>query len=57
MNSKPILRRVKGGWAAFGDGWAVHAPQKEEAARLFAEAEERHSRIDERDGRKERAHG
>ena len=25
------LNRVKGGWAAHGEGWAVHAPTQEEA--------------------------
>jgi hypothetical protein len=42
------LVQVKGGWAAIGDGWAVFAPTKEEAAQRFAEAERKHREIDER---------
>ncbi len=42
------LRPIKGGWAALGDGWAVHGKTKEEAVRLFHEAMERHREIDAR---------
>lgn len=39
---------VKGGWAAYGDGWAVHGESKEEALRLYHEAVERHREMDAR---------
>jgi len=42
------LKPVKGGWAAFGDGWAVHGKTEEEAVRLYHEAVERHRMIDTR---------
>lgn len=38
----PILRPIKSGWAAYGDGWAVHAETQEQAILQFREAEERH---------------
>ena len=40
-----ILEEIKNGWAAHGDGWAVHAPTRDEAILRFAEAERRHERI------------
>lgn len=43
------LERVKGGWAAVGDGWAVFGATEDEAAERFAEAEHKHEEIDERD--------
>jgi hypothetical protein len=42
------VRPIKGGWAALGDGWAVHGKTKEEAVRLYHEAIERHKEIDAR---------
>jgi len=33
------LRQIKGGWAASGDGWAVHGATQEEATERFHEAE------------------
>lgn len=42
------IRRVKGGWAALGDGWAVHGETEEEAVKLYYEAIERHKEIDAR---------
>jgi hypothetical protein len=42
------LKPVKGGWAAFGDGWAVHGKTEEEAVRLYHEAVERHREMDAR---------
>ncbi len=42
------LRPIRGGWAALGDGWAVHGESKEEAVRLYHEAIERHKKIDAR---------
>lgn len=40
------LTKIKNGWAAHGDGWAVHAPSKEEAIQKFRVAEIRHQEID-----------
>ncbi len=42
------LKPVKGGWAAFGDGWTVHGKTEDEAVRLYYEAVERHRVIDAR---------
>lgn len=42
------LSPIKGGWAAYGQGWAVHGYTKEEAVRLYQEAVERHREIDAR---------
>jgi hypothetical protein len=42
----PILRTIKNGWAAYGDGWAVHAPTREEAIQKYWEAVERHRLIE-----------
>lgn len=39
---------IKGGWAAYGDGWAVHGRTEEEAVRLYHEAVERHREMDAR---------
>lgn len=44
----PVLIRIKNGWAARGEGWAVHAPTREEAIRKYEEAERRHKEIDAR---------
>jgi len=46
--TEPILVLIKNGWAARGDGWAVHAPSQEEATRKFREAERRHQEIEAR---------
>ena len=43
---EPVLTPIKNGWAARGNGWAVHATTREEAIRKFREAEERHREID-----------
>jgi endonuclease YncB( thermonuclease family) len=40
------LTPIKNGWAAHGDGWAVHASTPEEAIQKFLEAEQRHKEID-----------
>ena len=45
-SKKPALTPIKNGWAAHGDGWAVHALTPEEAIQKFIEAEQRHSEID-----------
>ena len=44
----PRLERIQGGWAARGDGWAVHGKTKQEALTRFREAELRHAEIDRR---------
>ncbi len=42
MEERPRLVKIKGGWAAHGEGWAVHGVTKQEALRLFEEAQKRH---------------
>ena len=44
----PRMEPVKGGWAARGDGWAVHAPTRDEALQRFQEAKKRHEMIEQR---------
>jgi len=44
----PTLYAVKGGWAAQGRGWAVHALTREEALRKFEEAQKEHAEINRR---------
>lgn len=46
--AEPTLSPIKNGWAARGQGWAVHAPTKEEAIERFRKAEVRHHEIDAR---------
>ena len=46
--SEPILKPIKNGWAAFGNGWAVHGRTREEAIENFRKAEELHREIDAR---------
>lgn len=43
-----VLVPIKNGWAARGEGWAVHGRTPEEARQKFYEAEERHREIDAR---------
>lgn len=43
--SEPLLTPIKNGWAARGDGWAVHAPTRGEAIQKFREAEAKHEEI------------
>ena len=45
MEKRPQLVQIKGGWAAHGDGWAVHAPTREGAIKRFHEAEKVHEKI------------
>ncbi len=45
---EPILVPIKNGWAALGEGWAVHGRTQEEAIQKFREAEQRHQEIDAR---------
>lgn len=44
----PVIYQIKGGWAAQGNGWAVHAATKDEALRKFRLAEQLHEIIRER---------
>jgi hypothetical protein len=46
--SEPQVVPIKSGWAAVGDGWAVHGKTQEEARRLFEVAELKHQEIDAR---------
>jgi hypothetical protein len=43
--TEPILTEIKTGWAALGQGWAVHAATRDEALRRFREAEREHREI------------
>ncbi len=45
---EPVLVPIKNGWAALGDGWAVHGHTREEALENFRKAEEKHREIDAR---------
>jgi hypothetical protein len=47
------LERVREGWAAIGEGWAVFAPTEDEAKERFAEAERKHREIDAREASRE----
>jgi hypothetical protein len=42
---EPRVYEIKNGWAAAGDGWAVHAATREEALRQFEEARREHDEI------------
>ena len=44
----PRVEPIKGGWAARGDGWAVHGVTREEALLRFQEAKRRHKLIEKR---------
>ena len=48
MPEAPRLARIKGGWAAYGDGWAVRGQSKDDALEQFWQAVERHKEIDQR---------
>ena len=37
---EPVLVLIKNGWAALGDGWAVHGRTREEALENYRKAEE-----------------
>ena len=45
---EPTLAPIKNGWAALGNGWAVHGSTREEALENYHKAEERHREIDSR---------
>lgn len=42
---QPKLAKIKSGWAALGNGWAVHGRTQEEALERFSQAQVRHSEI------------
>lgn len=42
----PILEEIKAGWAARGNGWAVHAKTKEEAINKYHEREKYYEWLD-----------
>jgi len=46
--STPKLVKIKSGWAALGNGWAVHGTTEEEAVAKFKAAEAKHQEIDAR---------
>ena len=46
---EPTITKIKSGWSARGDGWAVQGATQEEAIRLYREAEQQHRTIMERD--------
>ena len=48
MPDAPRLARIKGGWAAYGDGWAVRGQSKDDALERFWQAVTRHKEIDQR---------
>jgi len=44
----PTLIRIKNGWPARGDGWAVRASSEEEAVRVFNERDAWRAEVDAR---------
>lgn len=46
MPEVPQVERIRGGWAARGDGWAVHGASKDDALDRFWKAVEKHEEID-----------
>ncbi len=49
MAHEPItLEPTKNGWAAFGDGWAIHGATKEEVIARFEETLKKYQEIDAR---------
>ena len=45
---QPRLEQIKNGWAALGEGWAVHGSTQEEALELFRQAQRWHTDIEQR---------
>ena len=48
MAETPRIEPIKDGWAALGNGWAVHGRTQEEALERFEQAQKRHEEIDRR---------
>jgi hypothetical protein len=44
----PTLLKIKTGWLAKGDGWAVEGPTREDAQKAYETARLRHEEIDAR---------
>ena len=42
---EPELFPIANGWAAYGDGWAVHGATREEAIEKYRKAEQRRREI------------
>lgn len=49
-NEEPRMVPVKVGWAAVGDGWAVFAESRTDAALQYRKAEQKHREIAVREG-------
>jgi hypothetical protein len=45
IETRVNIKRVKNGWAALGDGWAVHGKTEEEAIKHYHEAVAKHREI------------
>ena len=45
ITREPELMPIANGWAAYGDGWAVHGATREEALENYRKAEQRHNEI------------
>lgn len=43
--NEPMLIEIATGWAAHGEGWAVHGRTREEALENYRRAEQRHKEI------------
>lgn len=48
MQDTPVILKVKGGWAAIGKGWAVHAETQEAAMELFQRRLAAHEEVEAR---------
>jgi hypothetical protein len=46
--NEPRVEPIKGGWAARGEGWAVHAPTRDEAIERYEERARHYREIDAR---------
>lgn len=40
VENYPIIEEIKSGWAARGDGWAVHAATREEVVKQYNKRKE-----------------
>jgi hypothetical protein len=52
-HTNPTVVKIKNGWLARGQGWAVRADSQEEAYRVFAARERWHAEVDARPARLE----
>jgi hypothetical protein len=46
--TEPTVLKIKSGWLAKGNGWAVEGPTKADALRAYEAAQRRHKEIDAR---------